>query len=343
MKQVKIGKVGVLIPTYNRHSYLADALKSACAQTWNNVDIIVIDNGSTDGTAEFMKGISDPRVRYITNDRNLGLIGSINRGISLFPDEVEWCTILCDDDVLHIDFISQMSGFFENHPELLIAYSHILFVDNMLQEIRHAVESPMLEPPLSYFKARSYAKRESYLSSFLFHKKSLIEIGGYPKFASGFWTDDALLFHLSVKAGVLGYQKDACCSIRIHEAAESVSIPGGLRPQFDAALDFKRYCLRIAQEYKLHEAIIIRLVNHKIKGFLYVLCTTHFKSQLKFHDGKDDFFRTLKDVYPYLPLRVKLDYLAYSYFQIALERYRPYTMGWELIGNTYKLLRAALM
>jgi len=343
MKQVKIGKVGILIPTYNRRSYLVDALKSACTQTWNNVDIIVIDNGSTDGTAEFMRGISDPRVRYLTNDRNIGLIGSINRGISLFPADVEWCTVLCDDDVLHIDFIFHMIGFFENHPELLIAYSHILFVDKMLHEIRHAVPSPMLESPLSYFKARSYAKRESYLSSFMFHKKSFFEIGGYPEFASGCWTDDALLFHLSVKTGVLGYQKNACCSIRIHEAAESVSAPGGLRKQFDTALDFKQYCLRITKDYKLSEPNIIRLVNHSIKGFLYVLCTTQFRNHLNFHAGKDDFYHTIKNSYHYLPLRVKIDYLAYTYFKIALERYRLYTMGWKLIGSIYKLFRAYLM
>ena len=92
--------VGLLIPTYNRKELLAIALSSARCQTHHKIEIIVIDNGSTDGTAEFMSSISDQRVRYVVNENDIGMIGSINKGINLFSDKVEWCTILSDDDLL---------------------------------------------------------------------------------------------------------------------------------------------------------------------------------------------------------------------------------------------------
>ncbi len=72
-------KIGILIPTFNRCSYLADSLRSARKQTYKNTEIIVIDNGSTDGTAEFMATVSNTRLRYIVNEINLGMIGSMKK------------------------------------------------------------------------------------------------------------------------------------------------------------------------------------------------------------------------------------------------------------------------
>ena len=200
-------KIGILIPTYNRKYYLTQALQSARDQTCSDLEIIVIDNGSSDGTREFMSGVNDPRVRYIINDRNLGMAGSINRGIMLFPDSVEWCTVLCDDDTLHRDFVHQMMNFLTAHPGMLVAYGHIIFTDEKLNELRHAVDGPEVESAISYLHARSYAKRESYLSSLFFHKRSFIEIEGYPRFATGWASDDALIFHLAATGGTVGYNE----------------------------------------------------------------------------------------------------------------------------------------
>ena len=105
--QSNIEKIGILIPTFNRLAYLREALDSVLSQTLKAFQIVVIDNGSTDGTSCYMQTLSDPRVRYVVNEKNLGPIGSINKGIGLMTDEVSWCTILCDDDLLEPNYIEQ--------------------------------------------------------------------------------------------------------------------------------------------------------------------------------------------------------------------------------------------
>lgn len=131
-------KVGLLIPTFNRKAYLAEALHSSRSQTYDNIEIIVIDNGSTDGTAEFMKTIPDSRILYVMNEQNLGMIGSINKGVNLFSSEVEWCTILSDDDVLDNDFIAKLVH------TVVIPMLKVLFIPIGYSSIRAEIESGKL-------------------------------------------------------------------------------------------------------------------------------------------------------------------------------------------------------
>jgi glycosyltransferase involved in cell wall biosynthesis len=335
-------KIGILIPTINRRDYLIQALQSAYNQTHGDLAIIVIDNGSTDGTREFMSGVTDPRVQYIINENNLGMAGSINRGIGLFASDVEWCTVLCDDDVLHRDYVSRMAGFLNDHPGILIASGRIIFTDDDLHERRNAVMGPEVESALSYLVARTDVKRETYLSALIFHRNSFIEIGGYPLFASGLATDDALIFHLAAKGSGLAYNKFAVCYIRIHVNAESVSLPGGFATHFRSAIDFKDYCLSIARRYRLPENTVLNTIDIKIKGFLYVLFTTRYAIHLKFLQGKADneaFLKMLQEAYLYLPFRIKLDYLCYTAFGIAVERYWPYKILWKVVGMLYLFFR----
>ncbi len=72
--------VSVVIPTYNRLATLKRAIDSVMAQDYPILEIIVVNDRSTDGTEDYLR--SDPRVSFVTNARNLGAQGSRNRGIS---------------------------------------------------------------------------------------------------------------------------------------------------------------------------------------------------------------------------------------------------------------------
>lgn len=73
-------KISVIIPTYNREKLIERAIKSVQAQTYKNIEIIVIDDGSTDNTEEVIKGIGDKSIKYIKQD-NAGACVARNRGI----------------------------------------------------------------------------------------------------------------------------------------------------------------------------------------------------------------------------------------------------------------------
>lgn len=73
--------VSIVIPTYNRAYILSRAIESVLNQTYRNIELIIIDDGSTDNTEEIVKNFSDPRIKYIRHSENRGIPFSRNTGI----------------------------------------------------------------------------------------------------------------------------------------------------------------------------------------------------------------------------------------------------------------------
>jgi glycosyltransferase involved in cell wall biosynthesis len=74
--------VSVVIPTYNRASCLGRALQSALRQSLKNLELIVVDDGSTDNSESIVRSFNDPRVRYVQQARNAGAAAARNTGVA---------------------------------------------------------------------------------------------------------------------------------------------------------------------------------------------------------------------------------------------------------------------
>ena len=91
-------RLSVILPTWNRMQYLPQALDSVLAQEDADFEVIVSDNASTDGTAEYMAQFANhPRVRYSRNETNLGMVGNWRKAIFELA-RGEWFLLMSDDD-----------------------------------------------------------------------------------------------------------------------------------------------------------------------------------------------------------------------------------------------------
>jgi glycosyltransferase involved in cell wall biosynthesis len=96
--------VTIGIPTYNRaDSYLRQALESAVKQTYQNIEIVVSDNCSSDDTETLVKNFEDPRIRYFKQTENIGAYKNFN--FCLQQANGTYFLILSDDDLIDNDFI----------------------------------------------------------------------------------------------------------------------------------------------------------------------------------------------------------------------------------------------
>jgi glycosyltransferase involved in cell wall biosynthesis len=96
--------VTIAIPTYNRAgSYLKDTLHSALRQSYQNLEILVSDNCSTDNTEELVRSYRDPRIRYIRQASNIGMLG--NERFCVENAMGDYFQLLCDDDLIDADFV----------------------------------------------------------------------------------------------------------------------------------------------------------------------------------------------------------------------------------------------
>jgi glycosyltransferase involved in cell wall biosynthesis len=123
---MKSPKVSVVIPAYNQADYLGQAIQSTLDQTYQNWELTVIDDGSTDNTAKIVRRFRDPRISYIYQ-ANKGLPGARNTGIELSSGE--YLAFLDSDDYYHAEKLATQVAHLEQHPELGLSYTSRIDVD----------------------------------------------------------------------------------------------------------------------------------------------------------------------------------------------------------------------
>ncbi|MBI3999274.1 MAG: glycosyltransferase [Candidatus Omnitrophica bacterium] len=112
---MKFPLVSVIIPTYNREHLLVDAVESVLSQTFKDYELIVVDDGSTDGTEEIIKRKYDGKIRYFKQE-NQGISGARNRGIR--EAKGEYIAFLDSDDLWLPEKLEKQVAFLDSHPEV---------------------------------------------------------------------------------------------------------------------------------------------------------------------------------------------------------------------------------
>lgn len=110
--------VSILIPCYNAAPWLAETLRSALGQTWSNLEIILIDDGSTDDSLIIARQFDHPHLRIIAQD-NQGAAATRNRALKISQGQV--IQFLDADDVLNPDKIERQMELLQAHPDCLIS------------------------------------------------------------------------------------------------------------------------------------------------------------------------------------------------------------------------------
>ena len=170
--------VTIGIPTYNRaDSYLKEALESAVSQTYPNIEIVVSDNCSTDHTEVYVRGFSDPRIRYFKQIQNIPANDNFN--FCLEQAKGDYFLLLHDDDMIDEDFVEACIKAAGNNIDVGVIRTGMRRIDHHSQVF---AESPNRAGGLStedFFVAWFKGETPLHLCATLFNTKKLKEIGGF--------------------------------------------------------------------------------------------------------------------------------------------------------------------
>ncbi|HEX9015276.1 MAG TPA: glycosyltransferase family A protein, partial [Chloroflexota bacterium] len=108
--------VSICIPAYNAGHVLGLALSSILAQTWPSLEIILIDDGSTDDTSEVVRSVVDTRVVAVRNEKNRGGYQTMNQAVSLARGD--FVAIYHADDVYEPTIVEKEASYLQSHPEV---------------------------------------------------------------------------------------------------------------------------------------------------------------------------------------------------------------------------------
>jgi len=125
--------ISVLVPTYDRARYLGDCLRSVLAQGFADFEIVVADDGSSDGTAALVAGIRDRRVRYLRKPHT-GAADTRNRAIEAARGAFVFN--LDSDDVLLVDTLDHYARTQRAFPDVDVFYADLIVTDAKLQALR---------------------------------------------------------------------------------------------------------------------------------------------------------------------------------------------------------------
>ncbi|MEI6494712.1 MAG: glycosyltransferase [bacterium] len=166
-------KVSVILPVYNSAHYIREAIESVLAQTFTDFEFIIIDDGSTDGTTDILKELTDPRITLI-NRENRGLVDSLNEGLAFAHGE--YVARMDADDIMAPERLAKQVHYLDNNV-------HIAIVGSWAETIDHNGNKLGLYnyPPVSRKGLRAYIlKHNPFIhSTVMFRREVILRVGGY--------------------------------------------------------------------------------------------------------------------------------------------------------------------
>lgn len=118
-------KISVIIPTYNRANLIERSVRSVLDQTYDNLEVIVVDDGSTDDTQEVIGKIEDPRLLYKKLSPNQGVSNARNVGVSMATASL--IAFQDSDDRWRKDKLEKQMEYWQAHPEYSMIYSSYIY------------------------------------------------------------------------------------------------------------------------------------------------------------------------------------------------------------------------
>lgn len=235
-------RVSIVLPVWNGARYLEGTLSSLRSQTMGDYELIIIDDGSDDGTSAILsKGAQvDHRIKLITNRRRSGMGFVFNQGIGLAT--ADYVARMDGDDIAHPERLARQLDFLEANSGVVIVGSQIQLIDSLgaLLGIRRY--------PLSDIDLRRAMARYSPFAhpATMYRRRAVLDLGGY----DSRWApaEDLDLWIRLSRVGELANLPDTLLSYRLH--GESVTSRQGLRMQAQSARvrinGVKRHGLRMS-------------------------------------------------------------------------------------------------
>jgi glycosyltransferase involved in cell wall biosynthesis len=125
--------ISVILPVYNAERFLKEAIDSILQQTFSDFELLLINDGSTDGSEQIIASYTDPRIVYIKNEKNEGLIYSLNKAIDLARGR--YIARMDADDVSLPQRFEKQLRYLEEHPDVGVVAATVSFINERGEKI----------------------------------------------------------------------------------------------------------------------------------------------------------------------------------------------------------------
>ncbi len=159
------------MPVFNAQKFLREAIDSILQQSLTDFEFLIIDDASIDGSVEIVKSYTDPRIRLVLNENNLGISATLNKGIALAA--TEYIARMDADDISYPDRLKKQLSYMQAHPECAMVSSLV----RVISEDGQFVRQDKFESDYFYYNLTFICW--IYHPTVMYLKKAVTEVGMY--------------------------------------------------------------------------------------------------------------------------------------------------------------------
>lgn len=272
--------VSVIVPNYNHAPYLRERLESIYRQTYKNIEVILLDDASSDNSAEILTEYTQKypdKTRLIINQKNSGKVfHQWNKGLELARGEFIW--IAESDDYCDLNFLEELlKGLF--HQSVLISFARSIFMQNgkkIWSQEQYLQDLPINWNKAFIMTAHTLVNKGFGIKNIIPNVSSAVfrNVGTIPNAITEIWNNMSLcgdwLFYLwLIRGGSVSYTNSVTNYYRIHSQSTSLKVQKTLNYYLET---FQISCF-VAQNYAINPSIFEVIKNNLIRHY-----KSHFKS-----------------------------------------------------------------
>lgn len=234
----------VFLPSYNGGAYLREAVRSVVAQTFRAWELIVLDDGSTDGSTEWLRSLNEPRLRVLES-AHIGIVENWRRSLQI--DKSPWMTFLGQDDIFDANFLQTITELIKENPDADVFHAHFRFIDQNGKLLRSCRAMPERETASEYVAALFSDARDTYGTGYVLRSEKYDAVGGIAPWERLLFADDALWISVMHGSHKITSARE-CFACRLHHKSVSGSPPW--RSWADAMEHYTLFLQRLGEDDK---------------------------------------------------------------------------------------------
>lgn len=216
------GKISIVIPTHNRLEQLKNCINSMLSQTYKNIEIIIIDDCSTDETKEYFMKNPNKKIRYFLNEKNLGMGLNRQKAFKVLTGDF---VIFCDDDDYYIDdnyFYDAMKIFNENKNINVICSNSIIHYEKEDIFEQYKLNIPQQIESISYLQKFQFELKKPTSTFPAIFKKSCLDKANFSEMKM--MNDSSIYLRAFMVGGITYYNNKIIGVYRVHEKNDTFNV-----------------------------------------------------------------------------------------------------------------------
>jgi len=216
-------KVTIGIPTRNRRTYLMESIASALGQTYENVEVVISDNNSSDDTWEHLSSLKDSRIHAIHQGSDTGMVGNFNAVLNAATGDL--FLLLSDDDLLDPTAIEKLSLPFrmptqgQDPSTIGMSWCGSINIDAEGRDLWQTRSGPPMESPVDLLEGLFSGGRGTLFSGTLIRTSDVKSVGGYNNERFGVVCDTANWGQVALRYEYIVCVREPLLRYRVHSSS----------------------------------------------------------------------------------------------------------------------------